>query len=100
MAKPKLELKISGMTCASCEVLIERKWRRVPGVEKVHVDHASGKATIRYSQKPSLEALQQVLDSKYVVSYAHEQNGTTSEHADYLEIATIFLVIAAAYIVL
>mgnify|MGYP001592439480 FL=1 len=33
----KLKLKIDGMTCSSCEVLIENEFKKIPGVEKVYV---------------------------------------------------------------
>lgn len=37
---------IGGMTCASCELLLERKLKHVAGVERVDADHKSGTATI------------------------------------------------------
>jgi copper chaperone CopZ/cytochrome c biogenesis protein CcdA len=39
-------LRISGMTCGSCELLLERKIKAVPGVVDVHVDHRKGLAVI------------------------------------------------------
>jgi sulfite exporter TauE/SafE/copper chaperone CopZ len=40
------ELQISGMTCGSCEILLERKLKSVPGVRAVDVDHRKGIARI------------------------------------------------------
>ena len=40
------ELRIGGMTCASCEILLERKLKKVPGVLSVNIDHRTGKANI------------------------------------------------------
>ncbi|TSC79592.1 MAG: Heavy metal transport/detoxification protein [Candidatus Peregrinibacteria bacterium Gr01-1014_25] len=37
---------IAGMTCASCEILLERKLKAVPGVTAVAVDHKKGTANI------------------------------------------------------
>ncbi len=37
---------IKGMTCRSCEVTIERKFRKLPGVKKVEADAGKGVATI------------------------------------------------------
>ncbi|MBI3618404.1 sulfite exporter TauE/SafE family protein [Candidatus Peregrinibacteria bacterium] len=34
------------MTCASCEIMLERKLKKVPGVLSVNVDHRTGKAKI------------------------------------------------------
>ncbi len=40
------ELRIAGMTCSSCEILLERKLKAVPGVCAVDVDHRTGVAQI------------------------------------------------------
>ena len=40
------ELRIGGMTCASCEIMLERKLKKVPGVLSVNIDHRTGKANI------------------------------------------------------
>lgn len=40
------EVCIQGMTCRSCELLLERKIKAIPGVVAVHVNHKTGKAKI------------------------------------------------------
>lgn len=40
------ELRIGGMTCASCELLLERKLKKVPGIVSVNVNHKKGMASI------------------------------------------------------
>ena len=59
MSQPlkKIELKIHGMHCASCEVLIERKFKNISGVEKVHVSHHNGKAELYCSEDPNIREL-------------------------------------------
>src|SRR3989338_11444821 len=42
----RAEIRISGMTCGSCELLLERKIKAVSGVMDVHVDHRKGIAVI------------------------------------------------------
>ncbi len=44
----KLELKISGMTCAACSTKIERKLNKTEGVVKAAVNLATNKATLEY----------------------------------------------------
>ncbi len=39
-------LYIKGMTCTSCEVIIERKLKKIDGVTAVEVAHATGRCTI------------------------------------------------------
>lgn len=40
------ELCISGMTCGSCELLLERKIKAIPGVQDVHISYKTGIARI------------------------------------------------------
>ena len=44
----KLDLRISGMSCASCVAKIEKGLSRVPGVVEANVNFAAEKATIEY----------------------------------------------------
>lgn len=44
----KVDLKISGMTCAACAAKIERKLNSLPGVTKATVNQATEKASIAY----------------------------------------------------
>lgn len=44
----KLDLRISGMSCASCVAKIEKGLSRVPGVVEARVNFAAEKATIKY----------------------------------------------------
>lgn len=64
----KFNLQIHGMTCQSCEVLIERKFKKIPGVQKVSVDHRTGKAEIVSAETPRLADYQAALQGeKYTV---------------------------------
>lgn len=60
---------IDGMTCRSCEITIERKWKKFSGVKKIQVDAAAGKATFHIAgTPPTIAALQQALgDHTYLV---------------------------------
>ena len=42
------ELQIGGMVCASCSEAITAALQKLDGVQTVHVDHVTGKATIRH----------------------------------------------------
>lgn len=46
---------IRGMTCANCDIAVERALAAIPGVESVRADYGSGTACIR-SQEPVEEA--------------------------------------------
>ena len=59
-----LNLKVQGMTCSSCEVLIERKLKNVPGVEKVKVSLGKKEAEVNCDEKVTIDQLQYVLKDK------------------------------------
>ncbi len=102
----KLQLKIHGMHCASCEVLIERKFKKVAGVEKVNVDHASGKAEILCSREPNLKELASAVQQDGYRVSLWQQQGHASElphqntRKDYVQIGALFLIIVAVYLTL
>lgn len=70
---------VDGMTCHSCEVIIERKWKKLDGVKYVEVHAASGKAKITYEGvAPSIAQLQNALgEGKYIVSLNGSSQKTT-----------------------
>src|SRR3989344_4363895 len=105
--KPQLKrarLKIHGMHCASCEVLIERKFKKIAGVERVSVNHANGKAEIVCSCELNLRQLNNLVrEDGYRVSSWNNRNNNTYIDArkntfiDYLRIGWIFLVLVSLY---
>lgn len=104
----KVKLKIHGMHCASCEVLIERKFKKLAGIEKVHVNHASGRAEIIYSQEPNIHQLNNLIkEDGYYVSLWNDRNNSASNAIvhkntirDYFQIGWIFLIVVALYYIL
>ena len=48
--KKKTELKISGMTCASCATTIEKSLSKLKGVSKAQVNLGTETATVEYDQ--------------------------------------------------
>lgn len=95
------------MHCASCEVLIERKFKKIPGVEKVHVSHHNGKAELFCSADPNIHALDSaVKEDGYRVSQWKDHHLATHPEVhkntwkDYFQMGGIFLVIVAVYYIL
>lgn len=71
---PTLVLPIRGMTCHSCELLLEEAIGAVPGVAMVHVNHRTGKAEIhQHATIPLNEAALEraVEDAGYTVGHEH-----------------------------
>lgn len=101
----KLKLKIHGMHCASCEVLIERNFKKIDGVEKVSVNQADGKAKVYCSRVPNLQAFQQAVGPNgYAVSPWGEEASINSnsieEKPNYGELGLIFLIVMIVYLML
>lgn len=103
----KVNLKIHGMHCASCEVLIERKFGRIPGVEKVKVSHVSGKAELICKRQPELCELREAVKADGYSVSQWDKNSANRKDAeqrntkrDYLEIGMIFFAVMAAYMIL
>ena len=95
------------MHCASCEILIERKFKQVAGIEKVHVNHANGKAELICSCEPDLRQLNKLIkEDGYQVSSWNERNTGANAIAhkntftDYLQIGWLFFVIVSLYYIL
>ncbi|MEY4731115.1 MAG: hypothetical protein RL681_61 [Candidatus Parcubacteria bacterium] len=100
----KIQLHITGTHCASCEVVIERKFKDVKGVERAEVDHVSGDATVWYSEEPRIVELNAAVhEYGYRVSRAEENKEEPPRRngpMDYAEIGAIFLLVAAWYLML
>ena len=107
-AGKNIKLKIHGMHCASCEVLIERKFKKVEGVEKVSVSHANGKAELVCSTLPDIRKLNDLVkEDGYQVTSWEDRNKSVSDNIvhkntlfDYLQMVFIFLIIVVIYLVL
>jgi copper ion binding protein len=59
----KVEIKISGMSCAHCAARVEKSLKSVEGVEEAQVDLEKGKATIEYdSNQVELSKLEDAVE--------------------------------------
>src|SRR5512141_1003758 len=48
VATAKIEVPVSGMTCANCSATIERNLRKMPGVVSANVNLATERATVEF----------------------------------------------------
>lgn len=104
----KLKLKVQGMTCSSCEVLIERNLKKVPGVEKVKVSRAKEHAEIECSDTVQLQQLQDAVKEKgYTLHVSKDPIENPSKNSfilkdkeRYSEIGAVLVVLFAAYFLL
>ncbi|MFH0864349.1 MAG: sulfite exporter TauE/SafE family protein [Candidatus Gottesmanbacteria bacterium] len=69
--------KVSGMHCASCEILIEKELLSFSGVKSAEASLGKGEALIEYEdKKPSLEHLNKIFsDNHYIFSESEDKSG-------------------------
>jgi len=100
-----LQVKIGGMHCANCEVLIERRFKKIAGVRRVKASHVTGMAEIICYGDLHLPTLQGTIgDDGYTVSHLQEQNNrapnSKNTGRDYVEIGAVFLLLVALFLLL
>ena len=97
-----LTVGVRGMHCPNCDVLIERCFKRVPGVRSVTARYYTGAVTIRHVGEITLGALQKALgDEDYTVTAAsEEQSIERNTTRDYAEIAAAFAILLGLYLLL
>lgn len=96
-----LELRIEGMSCQSCEVLLERTLKKVKGVSKVEVNYKTGVANIWFSKtKPSLSQLKAIVE-KEGYAFANnkkQQSELVSRKKHFLELGGILVILLGFFL--
>ena len=101
-----LTFNASGMTCASCEVLLERKLKQVPGVEKVKASKAKDQVEVKCLEQVQLAQLQEaVKDKGYALNLVEDSSRLsakliTKDRSRWTEIGSVLVVMIGAYILL
>ena len=99
-----LKLYVKGMTCSSCEVLLERSVSKVPGVNKVTVNRAQEQMTVDCADDVTPEKLQHAVDPKYTLAEGSQLERKpffiTKDNERLAEIGAVLMVILGAYIIL
>ncbi|TSC60827.1 MAG: Heavy metal transport/detoxification protein [Candidatus Peregrinibacteria bacterium Greene0416_62] len=97
---------VSGMTCRSCELLLERNLKNAPGVLEVLASERRGTVEVLSNpalHAPTLDALNQALHStKYAL---HEEGNVQSiqefsEKPDWTEVGGMLVLVLAGYLLL
>ena len=75
----QMHLKVSGMKCSSCEVIIERKLKEIPGVKSVKVNRAKEEAVVKCDCEIDLGILQNAVQKE---GYTLTRNSELNNHAN------------------
>jgi uncharacterized protein len=99
----KTVVKIDGMHCKSCEVMLEERLGQVKGVSRCFVSHKSGKAELTCDEAvPHKEIVKAVEQAGYRVVEANEpeQKKRGLAWMDYAEIGSIALLVGVVALIL
>src|SRR4030042_2232673 len=96
---------VSGMHCASCEIMIEKQILEITGIESVEASTSRGEVLVEYEgQRPTLKELNELFKKEGYVFYDKRQENykkTKNNHgADLLIILTTSFFIIGAFIIL
>jgi len=107
----KITLKIKGTHCASCEILIERKFKEIPGVHSVNSHFANGKTIIHADHEIALHKFNEKLEgTDYIAEQLYEEkkfnsqpsNSTTQEanSQNWKEVGAAVIIFFGLYLIL
>jgi sulfite exporter TauE/SafE/copper chaperone CopZ len=96
------EVKIDGMTCGSCELLLERKLKKITEISKVDVDFNRGSAIIYYSKnRPALNQIKSIItDTGYEISSNKKRKQEISKGRHFMELGGIAIILLALFTLL
>jgi len=103
MAKKEktFEVKIDGMHCASCEVLLERKLKKIGGVSKVDVNYSRGSAILKYNKnKPDLKQIREIVKTAGYSLSSDENVEYVSKQKRFLEISGILIIVLLIFLLI
>jgi uncharacterized protein len=98
----KTIVKIEGMHCKSCEVMLEERLGQIKGVQRCYVSHKSGKAELTCSEPISQKEIAKAVEqSGYrIASTAEAGQRGKLELMDYAEIGAIALLVGIVALIL
>lgn len=93
---------VKGMTCASCELLIERKLKKVPGVLGVHSNYRSGFTVVKtdVENPPSAADIEAAIEEAGYSLTEKSVEALEGKNQKWLEIGACLVLIFALYKVL
>lgn len=72
-----IEVQINGMHCNACEILLERKLKKINGVSKADVNYSRGSAILEYTKnKPDLNQIREIVKN---AGYSLSSDGDVEE---------------------
>src|SRR3989344_8070649 len=76
---------VSGMHCASCANTIEKKMKKVKGVESIRVNYATEKAFVEHDDSISEEQICKAIDKIGYKSVSEKTEDNNVDHSDHMK---------------
>lgn len=94
----KINIRIEGMHCVSCESLLEKEFGKIRGLKSCRISHKSGNAEIECEEGVPMSKLEQVVrECGYTVAKDGEKRSARTDRPDYVQIAVIAIALGMLY---
>lgn len=91
---------VSGTTCGSCEVVIERVLKKCDGIECAEVSHSKRKIIIHADEQPDMAAINKQLKKHGYQLLDGSSVGAVIQAANWKQIGGVFLLLFSVYLLL
>src|SRR6185503_751414 len=96
VAAQRLDIRITGMTCAACAARVERGLRRAPGVQEAAVNLATARATVEFDPAATdLAHLTQAVEAAGYGTAGADQTDEELRRREYAALRARFVVALA-----
>ncbi len=97
----KLEVEIKGMHCNSCEVLLERKFKKINGVTNVDVNYSRGSAILEYNKnKPDINQIREIVKTAGYSLSSEDDGEDIPKINRFIEITGILVIVLLTFYLL
>ncbi|MDD2487221.1 MAG: sulfite exporter TauE/SafE family protein [Candidatus Gracilibacteria bacterium] len=97
----KIKINVAGMHCHSCEIILEKSIKKIPGISKATANQAKGTIEIHYDGKePSMKEIEKiVIESGYALGIEKKLPWVNKNIDDYVDILMIGMFIYIIFLV-
>lgn len=89
----KKSFHLSGLHCTSCEILLEKELKKIPGVVPLKISHKKGFAELEIKNEKQIEAVIKTIEKNGYHIQKNPNKQKQNQTKNYFQIALIFLTI-------
>ena len=99
----KTKINIQGMHCVSCEILLEKELKKIPGFKRCSVSHKTGEAQIQFKKNIPEDQIEEAISAcgYQIASNSDTPTSHTEKNSgiDYFMMIIILIVIAVLFLI-